>query len=74
MTTITATFRGKPDELKDASVCAIHYASTRRLTGDLLTVSYICETDDYEKAFSDVMDSIDIARVELCNCELVSIA
>lgn len=48
MTTINAVFTGKQDDLETALVFSIHYTSTRRILGDRLYVSWICETEDYE--------------------------
>lgn len=72
-TTIVAMFRGEPEDLQDANVTAVHYASRRRLVGNQLTVWYVCETDNYEAALTSVMDSIDIGQVENCGCDLLSI-
>jgi len=72
-TTITVTFRGKPEDLKNANVFAIHSASRRHLVGDRLTAIYVCETDDYDTAMDRVHDAIDVDQVERFHCELVSI-
>ena len=57
MITITVGFEGKPNNLKDANVCAIHHASTRRIAGNRLIAQYICE--------------IDIDRAERFGCRLL---
>lgn len=49
MTTITVAFQGEPEQLKDAIVCAVHFASRRRIVGNRLIAQYICETDDYDQ-------------------------
>lgn len=75
-TNIRVTFRGDTENLKDALATAIRYESKRRFSGrnrDTLTVTYICETDDYEDAIQEAQDSIDIAKVEDLGCELVEI-
>ena len=71
MITITVGFEGKPNNLKDANVCAIHHASTRRIAGNRLIAQYICETDDYDQAMNIVMDTIDIDRAEGFGCRLL---
>lgn len=72
-TTITATIQGEPENLRDASVCAVRFASTRRFADHRLTVRYICETEDYEAALTQAMENIDLEQVERFDCELVSI-
>lgn len=58
MTTINAVFEGKEDDLRTALVFAIRYASNKRILGHRLYVSWICETEDYEQALEDCMDSV----------------
>lgn len=58
MTTINAVFEGKEDDLRTVLVFAIRYASTKRILGHRLYVSWICETEDYEQALEDCMDSV----------------
>lgn len=68
MTTINAVFTGKPDDLETVLVFAVHHTSTRRILGHRLYVSWICETEDYEEALQDCMDSVrvyDLGPVEI---------
>ena len=71
--TITATIQGEPENLRDACLCAVRFASTQRFSGNRLELGYICETDDQEMALTQVLESIDLEQVERCSCELVSI-
>jgi hypothetical protein len=71
MITITVAFQGEPENLQDASVCAIHFASTRRFVGNRLIAKYVCETDNYDQAMTSVMESINIDQVEELGCELL---
>lgn len=58
MTVIEAVFTGTPDNLATALVFAIKYTSSRKILGHRLYVSWICETEDYEQALEDCMDSV----------------
>lgn len=58
MTTINAVFEGKEDDLRTVLVFAIRYASTKNIIGHRLYVSLICETEDYEQALEDCVDSV----------------
>lgn len=74
MTTITVQLQGKLENLKDALVCAAHYSSTSIIVGNVLTLSYICETSDRDQAVSNTQDCIDPEQIESLNVELVSIS
>lgn len=58
MTTINAVFEGRPDDLATALVFSIHYASTKRILGHRLYVTWICEEKDYQTALEDCMDCV----------------
>lgn len=58
MTTINGVFEGKPDDLETVLVFAISYESTKRILGNRLYVSWICEEEDYETALQDCMDCV----------------
>ncbi|WP_057935840.1 hypothetical protein [Algoriphagus resistens] len=67
MTTIDAVFTGTPDNLATVKVFAIKHASISRILGHRLYVSWICQTENYVKAFEDCMDEIrmdDLGPVE----------
>lgn len=73
MTTITVQLQGNPENLKDALVWAAHYYSAKRIVGSLLTLTYICETGDWNKAIADTQDCISIDELDQLNIELISI-
>lgn len=58
MTQIKAVFSGKTHDLEMALFCAIKYASHKNIIGTQLHVTWICETEDYEEALQDCMDSV----------------
>jgi hypothetical protein len=58
MTTINAVFEGKEDDLRTVLVFAIRHASIKRILGQRLYVSWICEEEDYQTALEDCMDCV----------------
>lgn len=74
MITITAKFRGNTEDINMLLTCGIRFYSTKTINQNSLSVSWIFEETNHEKALQDCMDSISMTEVELWNCELVSIA
>lgn len=70
MTTITAKFRGKHEDLEMLILCAIKNISTKTLIGNSLIVSWIFESNDKEQALTESMDSVNMRQVDLWNCEV----
>lgn len=64
MQTITVTLKGQHEFLKDALVSACHYYSTSNVNGDMAVLTYISETDDYDAALMEVLDSINVRQLE----------
>ena len=73
MQTITVVIQGQIENLKDASMLGVHFASTKRIQGDKLTASFICETEDREQALQETMECINLQELERCECDLLSI-
>lgn len=73
MTTITVQLQGKLVNLQDALIGAAHWYSAKKITGNVLTLSYICETSDWNRALQDTQDCIDLGMLEAMNVELLSI-
>jgi hypothetical protein len=73
MTTITVQLKGKPDDLKDALVWAVHYYSAKKIVKNLLTLTYIWEEKNFDKAFEGTQDCISLDELDKFDIELVSI-
>ena len=74
MTTIKAQFSAKDQSnLETALVFGIKHTSTKQLAGNSLFVSWICETDNYEQALSDCMESVNMDEMDSLGVDVVTI-
>lgn len=71
MTRIKAIFEGMPEYLEMAGFSAVSNFSFKKIVGNRLFVTWICETEDYETALSQCME--DVNSDSLFRVELVSI-
>lgn len=71
MTRIKAIFEGMPQDLEMAGFSAVSNYSIKKIVGNRLFVTWICETEDYESALSECMEEVHLDS--LFNVELVSI-
>ena len=73
MTAIQVQAKGTAKQLQAALKIAFNFASSYKFSSGQLTVTYICETVNYQQALNDAQDSIDIELLESTCAELVSI-
>lgn len=68
MTRIKAIFEGMREDLEMAELSAVSNFSFKKIVGNRLFVTWICETEDYESALTDCMEKVNLDslfRVEL---------
>lgn len=70
MTTIRFTFTGQHDNLEMAAFAGMKFYSRLRIAKKNMTVDYIIETDETDRAFDHAQDCIDLEQVENWNVEL----
>ncbi len=74
MTTISATFNGKPIDLKMFLTTGIDNPSSTRINNNKLEVTWIFEEQDYEKALEACIDSIEVEKLDYWGVEFNSIS
>lgn len=70
MTTINAVFKGEHKDLEMFLYSGIKDYSTKILAINTLSVSWICEELDYEKALQNCMSLVDMRKLELWNIDV----
>lgn len=71
MTRIKAIFEGMPEDLALAGFSAVSHFSFKKIVGNRMFVTWICENEDYESALSECMYEVNLDS--LFRVELVSI-
>ncbi len=74
MTTIEIVFKGKHSDLEMLLNTGIRDYSTKILAINSLTVSWIFEESDRDKAIQECMELVDMRKVELWNIDISTIS
>lgn len=70
--TITIRLGGRHEALKNALVFACHFYSESKISGNVATLTYHSEAQDYDQAIAETTEAINLDQLERLGVEFLS--